>query len=256
MKSPLWRGSKEITEAPDSPKWDFQLEDTICVRVFYGPYATCLAKKPLNNQKMNDVGMYVVNVKVNKQAGGKGEMIVTLGQYAGFTTGLTAGVPAKVERDYIATDRKLEAHPRYAYNETGAVGAKELSMLDLVQLKKWEDESNSALRAAFKFTDGTEKTLSENAQDFARKKLKGQDSYTVYVPVLRRTSTWNVAPPGETCGKRIEASALPADIKALAPAGYAWLKTADRSPQSGRSGRYERFEEWTGFDSIDADIYT
>ena len=254
MKTSLWRGSKEITESPDSPKWDFQINIISCVRTFYGPYATCLAKKPSYNQKMADLGadsgLYVTNVKVNKQKGGKGEMIVTLESLLIISSGET-GQPPKYEREWSQVDRKLEAHPRYTLG-----GLCVLSTQDLVQIGKWEDEKNGDLRAVGKFTDiGGTQTLSANAQDFAYRRLKGQDSYSQWVPILRKTKLWLGAPPATKCGIRLTRSLLPTDVQFIAPDGYIWMKTADRSNQTGIHGRTERAEEWTGFDKVDADIY-
>ena len=244
MKTSLWRGSKEITESPDSPKWDFQADKTICVRTFYGPYAACLTKKPLNNQKMADLGadsgLLVTNAKVNKQKGGKGEMIVTLEESIEVTSSDT-NQPPKYEIEWVQADRKIESHDKYS----------ELTDEEFALVQQALDAKNKAERDAV-LTDDAFTDLMNNLYN---KKRKGQDSYSQFVPVLRRTTLWNGPHKAAACGKRLIESQLPSALQAIAPDGYVWMKTADRGTQSGRFGKHERQEEWTGFDSIDADIY-
>jgi hypothetical protein len=244
MKTSLWRGSKEIAESPESPKWDFQTDKNVCVRTFYGPYASCLARKPTNGQKMADLGsdsgLQVVNVKVNKQKGGKGEMIVTLEE--GYTyTSVSTSQPPKYEIEWVQTDRKLESHDRYS----------ELTDEEFALVQQALDAQNKAERDIAL----TDDAFGDLMFELYEKKRKGQDAFTLYSPVLRRTTIWTGAHKATPCGVRMEAAELPAVLQTMAPDGYVWMKTADRGTQSGRFGKHERIEEWSGFDSIDADIY-
>jgi hypothetical protein len=92
--------------------------------------------------------------------------------------------------------------------------------------------------------------LSTNAQDYAAKRLHGEEVYRIYAPVVRETSESLDDPDSTSCGL-IQS---PPD-EANAPSGYTWQKSADRTTRTGPYGKYRRQREWQGAEQIDADIY-
>lgn len=93
-------------------------------------------------------------------------------------------------------------------------------------------------------------SLSATAQKYAEKIAKGTEEFMVQVPVYRRTSTTSNI--GQTSGVGTR-SAPPSGSKI--PSGYVWLKTADNYHRDTKHGRWTHSEEWTGFASLDSDLY-
>ena len=90
--------------------------------------------------------------------------------------------------------------------------------------------------------------LSETAQKYAEKIAKGIEEFMVQVPVYRKTST--TSDIGNSSG--VWARSSPGGH---APSGYVWLKTADNYHRDTKHGRWTHSEEWTGFASLDSDLY-
>ncbi len=249
-----WRGTREIQEVPDSPDWDFSGKESTCVRVFEGPYATLLAKRAETGQLVAGMpnGYQVDRVRVKRQRSGKGIMTVTLSAKDASGSVDNEVVLPQYEVDWSEVQKPAEQHPRYAS------GAKALSDTDRADIAAWDDEKDASLRKDWKYKDaaGTDKTLSANAQDLAKKKLRGETSYTVWIPVCKRTYAMrqNAASTGAGFIQNPPSGfgALPTNHGAA----YKWFKTADRSVRSGTHGKWQRVEEWTGFDRVDTDFYS
>jgi hypothetical protein len=244
----IWRGSEDIHEAPSSPRRVLTATAQRVVRVFHGPYSALVAAEPdIGSEMVGFSGLYVEQVEtVPDGAGADGPGVMTVTLAVEWVAGTDSGLPS-YECEWTMIERDLRLHTRYA---TG--GANALTAADLTQLKKWEGEDDEAKRAAFQFTkaDGTSGTLSANAQHIAGKILRGQTSYIVPAPVARRTTYSYSVPSTSGCGQRGNPPAATGY-----PSGYEWIKTSDRRMRQG-SGKWERIEEWTGADTVDADIYT
>lgn len=256
MATARWRGARTLTEGPESPDWDFQASKISCTRDFSGPYAEALSNRPAYGQFMtdlNDEQLLVINVKVKRQPGGKGRLIVILEkEVKALDASQDSKIPPRYEIEWQQIERRIQAHPIY---DVG--GARELSSGDRIALQLWETESDYELRADFKFTSssGSPMSLTLNAQNAAQKLLKGTDSFIEFVPVLRRTTLLRGLHTAAPCGIRLLAAQLPADVLPFAPTGYQWMKNADRGTQSGKFGQHERIEEWIGSKKIDEDLY-
>ena len=259
----LWRGSKALTEAPDSPEWDFGNDKDTCTRVFVGPYATCLSGRPAYGANMADMPadlrklFFVTGVKVRRAPGGKGLLTVTLQRdhMAGAKSLDRKETDSQYEIEWTQVERPLEQHPVYAATAPGwwAGIRKPLTSDDLNALAMWEKEEDYTKRKAFQFTDknGDEVTLSSNAQHLAGKKLRGQEAFLMFSPVVRKITQMRACPDGSACGRRV---LTPRFVRG-ALRKYRFLKTADRGTRSGDFGRWERTREYTGADEWDSDIY-
>jgi hypothetical protein len=252
MSTLLWKGSRRLRELPET-SIEETLEKTTREIEYEGPHSECLAKRPKPGTIEARSGLRIASVRVRRLTGGRGRLILKLDDATDTSGG--GGPPTSgltVELDWVAEQVDLLKHPRYRHPS----GTKQLELEDLVNLQSWEAESDTALKKNFQYhkVEGLRTsevaTLSANAQDYATKKLRGQDSFRVYFPCVKRTTKISNPLAGEACGKKL--TDLPSGLPR--PTGYQWMKTADRSVRSG-SGKWERREEWQGFLEIDADIY-
>jgi hypothetical protein len=157
------------------------------------------------------------------------------------------------EIDWADVQQPISNHPKF---RTGGTFA--LTPQDLIEVRKWEDEEDTALRAAFKFADadGTEVTLSTNGQKLANGILLGVEYYVEKAPVLRKSTFYINGPPPQSGGGEKESPGSFPQISGLS--GYEWLRSADRSIQTGNDREWRRDQEWMGARKIlvDAtDIY-
>ena len=101
--------------------------------------------------------------------------------------------------------------------------------------------------------------LEGDALTLAIKIMKGVSAYTIYAPVLTRTTLWNAPPPMENDGyidtpdtregwDVLGGKPIPID------ATIQWLKNGCRSHPNG-DGTYTLTEQWMGADEIDGDLY-
>ncbi len=256
MATAKWRGSRELTETPDSPEWDFSGDGTTCTRTFQGPFDVCLAQRPLRGSSMAGFsGLAVDKSRVKKSPGGKGTLTITaFGVADSVSAAPFAAVEEKYEVEWTETQKALITNPCFS-----ATGAFPLDDDDRCALQKWEDCPDASVKKIGHYYDnndtrdpnpGTGLALSVSAWAYAKKILKGEDSWTSYTPIARKTSL-TVEPPTTSMAGRRE---TPDDFPCL-PGPYQWMKTADRSTRSGKKGKWEQSEEWTGVDAIDEDLY-
>jgi hypothetical protein len=251
-----WKGSKEIHEAPTSPKREKSVQGLRITRVFNGPFASLVAAEPSIGQVMEGYeGIPILTVSTEPlEAGptGPGRMTIVAGN-DDLGGGGTGGIDPIVdlaptyEIEWTQLEQPLLQHPMYA-----AGASVELTPADLANLEQWKQESDPALKAVYKFkaTNGSEVTLSPNAQHYAGKVRRGIESYFVPAPVCRKTTRHFTKPQTSAMGRRQNP---PGDVGA--PPGYVWLVSADRAIRQGRGGTWERITEWLGAQSWDTDIY-
>ena len=114
---------------------------------------------------------------------------------------------------------------------------------------------NAVVKTQFQVPNNLEKPtawapLTGNALKFCQKLAKGISAYQVQVPVVRKTET-TVNGPGSNASSRCGMRDTPPKFSNLADA---WLKTADSWTKTG-SSKWEHCQEWSGFDSLDPDLY-
>lgn len=89
--------------------------------------------------------------------------------------------------------------------------------------------------------------------------MKGVANYSIYAPVITKTTQWDSPPPLENYGK-VETPTVRSGWSVIGGtpewAGKAncWVKTACRSTPNG-DGTYSLIEQWTGMDEVDGDLY-
>jgi hypothetical protein len=252
MATARWRGSRALTETPDSPDWDFSGEAVTCTRIFEGPYDVCLASRPQRGVSMTGyTGLVVDSAKVKKAPGGKGRLTVTA--FAKAPSSSVFDMPEeKFEIDWVEVQRALITNPDFDG------GTHSLTHEDKIAIQQWEDCPDSEVKTDYAYYTDNDKRepegglyLSANAQVYVDKRLKGVDSWVEYMPVCRKTSL-TVAQPSESAAGFIND---PDGFGSGLPSGFEWLKTADRSSRTGKHGKWERSEEWTGAVEVDHDLY-
>lgn len=234
---------------------DFAGDKTTCTAIFAGPHNVCVANRPARGSSIRGYGGFVVDrVGIAKLKGGKG--LMTISMTAPFEDISSSGdTPTeKYSVDWVQVEKPLISAPIFS-----AGGANALTDANKVQIQQWEDCPNATVKAAFQFfpdnknpDPATAIALDANPLVYATKRLKGTDSYSVRLPVLKQTTTTRASSENGQCDV---ISTPPSEFSATLRASYMWLKTADRSDRTGIHGKWERQEEWTGFDDIDDDLY-
>jgi len=123
----------------------------------------------------------------------------------------------------------------------------------------WNDWSNFQYPSVGDTPGGT---LSGDTLKIAKKIMNGVSSYSIYVPVISRTTVHVISPTIGTIGKKQKPSDMPGwtgfNNQTLNTAwlGLAreWLKTAEKS-STNMDGTFTMVEQWQGCDLVDPDLY-
>ncbi len=192
----------------------------------------------------------VTTVEITGGPGGTGRLTVGLSAAAG---GAVTVQPTEKcvdwQVEWTLVERPLEQHPDFAALFTAAAS--------LAAIEKWKNihDEHIDYKAQFKIPDDLENptawtSLTGDALKFCQKLAKGITAYQVQVPVVRKTET-TVNGPGLNASSRCGYRDTPPKFATLADA---WLKTADSWNKTG-SSKWEHRQEWSGFDSLDTDLY-
>lgn len=194
----------------------------------------------------NGNGDFIAGVVATRQQGGLGTLQVTFSRRDQIETW---------NLDYLEIQKTILNW--HADQEDGP---------DLQQLRKWQrlETVDGAWDAYTNFLTevGDENSkLTGDTLKLAEKILKGVDYFSVYTPVLTRTSVvtdlenlslGGVGTIGEPSGSDTAAGNV--DLTKLTALAKEWLKTADRL-QGAVDGTFQRTEQWTGADKWDEDLY-
>ncbi len=248
-KRSLWRGSRDIVLSPESPEWDLTASEDTIVLIYEGPYEALVANPPPRGGEIAGyAGFTVDRVRIKRARSTKGTMTVTA------TRGGEGGQSA--ERPQYEVDWAEELRPLMTAPVFQPGGKYALTDTDRAEIEAWEKEEDPNLKKDFKFRTGQGYSiLSDHAQQYAKRILRGITNYREYMPVLRRTrlSLQNVSnnPAGRTEMPPSGFGPLP---KMAGGRDYVWVKESARSIRSGKGGRWQIIEEWRGFESVDGDL--
>jgi hypothetical protein len=147
------------------------------------------------------------------------------------------------EIEWVDVQRPLQEHPVFSSN-----GAFSLTDTDLIKIRRWQDMTDATLKAQWKFyTDddnSATEELSDNAQVFAKGILKGIEYYVDKAPLLRKSTFYKNGPPPQDGGGTVESPGSFPGVSGLS--GYEWIRSADRSGQTGTEKDWRRDQEWLG----------
>lgn len=192
----------------------------------------------------------VTGVEITGGPGGTGRLTVGLAAVSNSAvTVLPTEKGVDWQLDWTLVEKPLEQHPYFAPLFTAAG-----TLVPIESWKKLEDKYID-YKYQFKVPNNLEKptawaSLTGKALEFCQKLAKGIASYQVQVPVVRKTET-TVNGPGTNASSRCGRRESPPKFSGLADA---WLKTADSWTKTG-SSKWEHCQEWSGFDSLDPDLY-
>lgn len=261
-KEPRWIGDKDLTQRPDSPQIEYGVEEWTITRQWEGPWERCRKARKRKGARLLDEASwtYVHSSSVQKLPGGRGLLTIVAKRRAGSKQELEEERPDPdedqkdeeedggdrqnrepiVEIEWLRIEKPLGTHPMFA----------ELTPTQWGQIKAWEaGEVNHPDRyGQFQYQTGGSgnwTALTGLALKYAEKILRGVTGYMVFTPIVRWTHYFSSRPNTGRCGKR--------SSPANAPAGYEWLKTADRAIR--QEGQWTRVQEWTGADEWDKDLY-
>lgn len=264
------------TGLAQQPDVDWNIEDKARATLkFAGAYSVCLAAilGASASYKRGQVitidgvtGMTLAKIGLKKSPGNRGLITLTyekpLEQDSASTEGGSYSEEApQYECEWVEISKAIEQHPRYTL-------AKDLTGADIEGLNPIQTVGFAFIREYFKADEARQREMYDPSApagsegeilDFGSsalmmeligKKLRGQEEFVLYSPVIREVRVVNGLPVSSNCGLR---KTPPAE--AGAPANYEYLQTADRTIPNGTGGRFTRTIEYTGADSVDADIY-
>lgn len=194
----------------------------------------------------NENGDFIAGVVATRQQGGLGTLQVTFSARDNIETWNLDFL--EIQKPIINWHFGLENGP------------------DIQQLRKWQrlETVDGAWDAYSNFLtevgDDTSK-LTGDTLKLAEKIYKGVEYFSVYTPVLTRTSvvtdleSLTLGGVGKIGGPAAgDAAAGNVKLSTLTALAKEWLKTADRL-QGAVDGTFQRVEQWTGADKWDEDLY-
>lgn len=234
------RGDVSNRELPESGQRVVDDFTTITL-VWGGTYEALKAVQPNKGDVDTEYdGFAVQSSTLAPRKGGMGQLTIVLSDRVAYDS-LTSAKEFRErwEIDWQSIEKDLAQH-KYISDDAQAD-----QIVEEVEL--WRN-TETRLRIKFKYIDagGTQQELTGKALELAQKIVRGQESYVVYAPVMRRIRDYQGRP--ETAGGGF------VDTPEEAVEGYEYLKTGDRLVQQS-DDVWQRVEEWTGADSWDDDLY-
>lgn len=227
-----FRGPVEIDDS-NGNTWRVTVE-------WHGPYTALKAIKPAVGSTLVgfSTDLLVKSAVVKRDEGTYGTLTVILEcTVTPNTIGFTREI---LEVSQMLVERPILDHPVLTAGET--------PMAD--DLARWRDCPDPDLKLHWYYLDaaGDEQQLTDTEIIWAKKILRGVETFKDFVPVIRRRRAYNGAPTTSACGT--------IDTPPLSVDGVdSYLKTADDATEDD-NGNWTRVEEWTGASGEwDPDIY-
>ena len=229
MPSPIWRGSAALTQDDTSPELVTDSGGERLTLTYSGPYDTCRSSRPgIGDAIEGWDGLLVETHTLRRAPGGRGLLTVVARKPTPDSEAETSGYSQEYEIDWARTDMPLATHKRYK------------DALTVGQLEEIEFWLNNPSQIPNRLEGKPAKQV-----ELYKKRLRGQDSYMLFTPVIRRITPNSTRPTTSAAGK--------IDTPPIAIAGFDYVKTADSARR--QEGRWNRTEEWTGSYFADPDIY-
>jgi hypothetical protein len=162
------------------------------------------------------------------------------------------------EIEWVEVQRPFIDHPSFQ-----AGGDFDLNAVDRLEIERWEEMPVTEHKAAYKYYNGplekwdnTEDALDAlgpNSEKYAQGRLLGIEYFVEQMPLLRKSTHYiDGVPPHDGGGVRENP---PPDFPWIPP-GYEWIRSADRSTQTGKQGEWRRDQEWLGASKVLIDSKT
>lgn len=243
--TPTTHADVTVKEQPGSPHWSNSEAGYRVRRLYTGLYSALFtfANTLTRGAQMADLGnaVRIYDWDVKHTGKGFGALEVTL-------HGLQQPNPR-----YAVTTGELQ-QSLYLHKRYNAGGAQELDNDDKLDIRYWEDEPDYTLKSAFRYRyksgeTWAERTLSTQAQEFAGKLLKGQDSFLLDAPIVTAVEQ-SFDEPTTTAAHVPETPPSGSNY----PTGYIWMKMTDDKICNGAI--WIRTRTWQALHVIDGDIYS
>ena len=214
---------------------------------YIGPESTLRAASPATGATWGDYSGLVQDVDVDPIEGTDHAVLAIriLREWGSAEYGSSTGDEQQTVHEIDWVDVQTDIFQHKVFRASGTYA---LNNDDLIELRRWQDMTDITLKAAWQFyTDDTGEatgTLSANAQVLAKGLLLGIEYYNEKAPVLRKSTFYLNGPPPQSGGGVKEDPGSFPQISGLS--GYEWLRSADRSLQTGTEKEWRRDQEWTG----------
>ena len=196
-------------------------------------------------------GVYT-NATLSRREGGRGTLVLTAKILNGYSWwGFSFSEISKPVKTWLATK----------------ITNKTQLDAELNKISMWENQLNlgtSGQDNYNKFRYNNNDMLQGHTLTLAKKMLQGIDSYSIYTPVAtcRRMQNKPFRDNLNSIGKYVTRLTSPSpqvpanqgQLEAFAGMRNFWLKTSDEISQNS-DGTLSRTESWTGYDTIDTDLY-
>ena len=198
-----------------------------------------------------DSGVYT-GASLTRREGGRGTLEIAVKILNGYSWwGFSFSEISKPVKTWLATKIADKT-----------ILARELNKLDLWEAQKDMGQAGIDNYLHFRY-DATHK-LEGDTEKLAQKIAQGVESYSIYTPVAtcRRTQNEPFTDGLNSIGKYVTRLVSPSpqvpanagQLAAIAGMRTYWLKTLDEISQNS-DGTLSRTEAWTGYDTIDVDLY-
>lgn len=244
-----WKGRQVLTQGKE--KWSITASKIVVTTSFHGPYADCKTQRPNIGQVITGYpGLYCTQAELVEEDGGKGHIDVTLEamQATGSFNFAPLGPPV-YEVEFSEITRPLEQHSRCGKLKSdrtpNAVTGKKLTWED------WQLLTDSDYDSTGNGSGIWASTAKWDLATYQAMKARGQDSYVLYAPILRRT-TIHLTPPADVGSASGRLQTPPSGGFDLSD--WDWLAGPDRCTENTRI--FTRTTEWHGADYWDTDTYS
>ena len=248
---------------PEYPQYTADEQSLGNVYQYRGPTATILANRPNVYDAWAD-GRSVRSVEFTPNIDNSAYSDLIVSTVFNFTQGETISSELESERyqiRWVPNDQPLAQHPAFLPGGTYDLGQVFTgSRTGYEEVNGWELEEDVSLKRQYQYKliklgqpTGEAIDMTENSRKFARYRLLGFDSFTVFLPVWTKISvyTGTVAPGTGQAGQY---AASPSGSGY--PSGYQWIKSGDTAERIGTKAKWQRTEEWTGFTKVYFDTDT
>jgi hypothetical protein len=242
---------------PEYPQYTADEQSLGNVYQYRGPTATILANRPNVGDAWAD-GRAVRSVEYTPGIDNSGysDLIVS----SVYNIAETETISSEFESEryqirWVPNDQPLVQHPEFLPG--GTFDLSEVftdSRTGYEEVNGWELEEDVSLKRQYKYkriisgqSTGSAIDMTPASTQFAKYRLLGFDSFTVFLPVWTKVSVYSgtVAPGTGAAGQY---AATPSGSGY--PSGYQWIKSADTAERIGTKAKWNRTEEWTGFKKV------
>lgn len=242
---------------PEYPQYTADEQSMGNVYQYRGPTATILANRPNVGDAWAD-GRAVRSVEYTPSIDNSGYSDLIISSVYNIAETETLSSELESERyqiRWVPNDQPLVQHP--AFLPGGTFDLSEVftdSRTGYEEVNGWELEEDVSLKRQYKYkriisgqSTGSAIDMTPASTQFAKYRLLGFDSFTVFLPVWTKVSVYSgtVAPGTGAAGQY---AAAPSGSGY--PSGYQWIKSADTAERIGTKAKWNRTEEWTGFKKV------